>query len=93
VPTPDKRISVRPNVLVRELRGESVLLNLDSEAYFGLDDVGTGMWRALTTCPSLEAACVALIAEYEVEPERLRKDLREFVDRLAGAGLIDVHDA
>lgn len=91
--TADKRISIRPNVLVRELRGESVLLNLDSEAYFGLDEVGTGMWRALTTFPTLEEACMALISEYDVEPARLRADVDRFVERLAGAGLIDVQDA
>lgn len=89
----EKRIAVPPNVLVRELRGESVLLHLDSEAYFGLDEVGTGMWRALTTCATLREACDALLAEYDVEPQRLEEDLGRFVETLAGAGLIDVREA
>jgi Coenzyme PQQ synthesis protein D (PqqD) len=89
----DKRIAIRPNVLVRELRGESVLLNLDSEAYFGLDEIGTGMWRALTSTATVREACDALLSEYDVEPQRLEQDLGLFVEKLAGAGLIDVRDA
>ncbi len=85
-----KRAMPAPNVLVRELHGESVLLNLDSESYFGLDDVGTGIWRALTSSPSIDAACQALLGEYDVEPQRLRADLERFIEQLSTAGLIDV---
>ena len=87
-----KRVTVRPDVLVRELRGESVLLDLASESYFGLDDVGTGMWQALTAARSVEAAFEVLLGEYDVTPEKLREDLVRFVEKLAEAGLVDVHD-
>jgi len=86
------RVTAPEGVLVRELGGESVLLNLDSESYFGLDEVGTRMWAALTSKPSIEAAFEELLAEYEVEPGQLREDLASFVDKLAEAGLIDVRD-
>src|SRR6266496_3642495 len=86
------RVTQPDEVLVRELDGESVLLNLATESYFGLDPVGTRMWFALTTSPSIEAAYVALAAEYEIEPEQLRADLAHFISSLAQAGLIDVSD-
>jgi hypothetical protein len=89
----DKRITSRPDVLVRELRGESVLLDLASERYFGLDEVGTGMWRALTGSPSVEQAIALLLEEYDVPPDRLREDVASFVDTLSSAGLVDVRDA
>ena len=87
-----KRVAVSENVLVRELHGESVLLDLDSESYFGLDSVGTEMWEALIATPSLEAAYALLLEGYEVEPERLRADLGQFVEQLAAASLLDVRD-
>jgi len=37
------KITVPDTVLFRELDGESVLLNLKTESYLGLDDVGTRM--------------------------------------------------
>lgn len=84
------RISIPDGVLVRELGEGCVLLNLDSESYFGLDEIGTRMWIALTTCPSAEAALQQVLAEYDVAPEALRADLFELVDKLAGAKLIRV---
>ena len=86
------RVTTPEGVLVRELEGESVLLNLNSESYFGLDDVGTRMWAALTNSPSIEGAFEILLAEYEVEPEQLRADLCSLVERLAEVGLIDVSE-
>jgi hypothetical protein len=88
----DKRIAARPNVLVRDLGEESVLLNLDGEAYFGLDEVGTRMWKALMQGPSFDVALAALRAEYEVDLEELKSDLAQFVAELQNAGLVEVHD-
>ena len=85
------KITVPDGVLVRELSGESVLLNLNSETYFGLDGVGTRMWAVLATSPSMEAAFDILLAEYEVEPERLRADLHTFIQKLVELGLLNVH--
>jgi hypothetical protein len=38
------RVEVPADVMMREIGGEAVIVNLDSESYFGLDDVGTHMW-------------------------------------------------
>ena len=88
----DKRVSVAPDVLMRELEGEAVLLNLDSETYFGLDEIGTTMWTTLATSATLESAYCALLEIYDADPERLRADLLDFVGQLAEAGLVDVQD-
>ncbi len=84
------QVSVPDHVLIRELDGESVILNLDSECYFGLDEVGTRMWMALTTAASVQAAYEALMDEYEVDAELLRSDLTGFIEKLVGQGLVEV---
>ncbi len=81
--------SVPKDVLVRELEGESVILNLQSEAYFGLDEVGTSMWVALVNHESVESAYQSLLNEYDVEPELLRKDLSTLLDKLIERGLLE----
>jgi len=83
-------LAVPAHVLVRQVENESVLLNLTSERYFGLDEVGTRMWTALTTSPSIQAAYDTLIAEYDVEDARLRQNLEELVERLVANGLLEV---
>ena len=78
------------NVMMRELDGESVILNLDSGYYFGLDEVGTRMWALLRDSESIQAAYEALLADYEVEPDSLQRDLVELVSKLVDNGLMRV---
>lgn len=75
---------------MRQIEGESVLLNLQSEQYFGLDEVGTRMWVALTSANSMQEAYEALLAEYDVDAEKLRQDLQGLVEKLVEKGLIEV---
>jgi hypothetical protein len=88
----DEHVTVPDDVLVRELDGESVLLNLATDSYFGLDTVGTDMWRALTTSGSIQEAYEALLADYDVEPDVLRRDLAEFVEKLVESELVGIAD-
>ena len=88
-----KRASVPPAVLLRELDGESVLLNLDSERYYGLDEVGTHMWKAVTSSGTIGAAYEVLAAEYDVTPELLAADMRSLLEVLVAHGLLTVGDA
>jgi hypothetical protein len=82
------RAAVPKHVLVRHLDGESVLLNLETERYFGLDATGTRMWQLVTTMPTVDAAYGKLLEEFEVEPELLRNDLAELLGRLVENGLL-----
>ena len=88
-----ERASVPQHVLVRILDRESVLLNLNTEQYFGLDETGTRMWELVTTKPSLDAAYQELLAEFDVEPELLRANLTELLGRLVENGLLQVSRA
>jgi hypothetical protein len=84
----DFSVSVPNSILFREVHGEAVLLNADTGIYFGLDEVGTQMWRSLTTQPSMSAAEKELQALYAVEPERLHEDLHRFVEELVSRKLL-----
>lgn len=84
------RAVVPAHVLIRHLDGESVLLNLETERYFGLDSTGTRMWELVTNSPTIEAAYGSLAHEFEVEPETLRKHLAELLGQLVENGLLHV---
>lgn len=84
------RVSAPMHVLVRFLDRESVLLNLETEQYFGLDETGTRMWQLLTASPNIDAAYQELLAEFDVEPEMLRDNLTELLGRLVENGLLQI---
>ena len=84
------RVKIPDDVLISKLQEESVILNLDSERYYGLDDVGTRFLSVLTTSESIEAAYKTLAKEYDVDGQVLRQDLAELVERLAAQGIIQI---
>jgi len=84
------RVIVPSHVLVRVLDKESVLLNIETERYFGLDETGTRMWQLVTAASKIEAAYQQLLDEYDVEPDLLRENLTELVGRLVENGLLQV---
>ena len=84
------RVEVPEEVLVSELDGESVILNLHTESYFGLDEVGASMWSVFTRSSSIEAAYETLKGEWNVDPALLRHDLASLLEQLSAEGLIRI---
>jgi len=84
------RAVVPAHVLMRHLEGESVLLNLESERYFGLDATGTRMWELVTSQPCIALALEKLQEEYEVEADVLRDHLTQLLSGLVENGLLQV---
>ena len=86
----DQRISIPSDVLISNVQDESVILNLDSERYFGLDEVGTRFMSLLTTSSTIQAAYEVLVEEYDVDEAVLRRDLAELLEKLLEQGLVKV---
>jgi hypothetical protein len=82
------RVRLPDDVLISNLQQESVILNLDSERYYGLDDVGTRFLSTLTASESIEAAYGKLIREYDIDARVLRQDLLELVENLVKQGIL-----
>ena len=87
------RVEVPKHVLVRFVEKETVLLNLETECYYGLDETGTRMWQMVIAAPSIERAYEELLREFDVEAELLRQHFSNLLERLAGLGLLRVHYA
>jgi Coenzyme PQQ synthesis protein D (PqqD) len=84
------RVQVPEGVLISNLQDESVILNLDSERYFGLDNVGTRILTVLSNSDSIQTAYESLLAEYEVDRAVLRADLVALIESLLQQGLVQV---
>ncbi len=88
----NKRVTVPDNVIFRELEDEAVILNIDTDSYFGLDDIGTHIWTELTTSGSIQTAFENLKNAYDVSPDLLRRDLVELIEKLIAKGLVIIND-
>ena len=79
-----------PDVLSQEVSGETVLLDLKGECYFGLDNVGTRVLQLLKEHGDLQKVHDTMLKEYDVEEDQLEKDLHELVLKLVEAGLVEI---
>jgi len=77
-------------VFAQEIDGEMVLLDMHSENYFGLDGVGTDIWKAIEEKRVLKEVLDTLLEQYDVEEEVLKNDLFAFVKKLQESGLVEV---
>lgn len=83
-----KEVSVSQEVMCQEVNGETVLLDLKSESYFGLDQTGTRIWQLIQENGDLQSAFKTVLEEYSVEEEQLNTDFSDLIARLIAAGLI-----
>ena len=86
----DQKFTVSPEVLFQEVSGEMVLLDLASESYFGLDEIGARIWGLLGEDKNQGQILDVLLREYEVDRKTLEGDLAELLGELLEAGLIGV---
>ena len=71
----------------RELDGQAVLLNLATGMYFGLDAVGTHVWRLAAENGSLRWISERLATEYDAPAETIERDLLTLAAALVTTGL------
>lgn len=84
------KLTPSDDAMVRTVGNESVILDLASGKYFGLDPVGTRLWQLLSQGRSFEQACTELLGEYEVEEAQLRRDAQKLIADLLAHGLLKV---
>jgi hypothetical protein len=77
----------------RELGDETVILSLDTGNYFGLNPVGTEVWRRLRNDQTLGQLLAELAAGFDVAPETLERDVRRLLDDLCARGLVQVRES
>lgn len=83
------RVRIPPDVMARKVGDDTVILDLASGTYFGLDAIGTRIWGLLEEGRSLAEVCDAMVASHEVARERIEEDVLELARALGERRLIE----
>ena len=86
----DKKLTIPDHVMSRQVGDETVILDLGSGTYFGLDPVGARIWQLFTDGQPLQAVVTTLLDEFDVDEARLRVDVDTLVNELVTRGLVVV---
>jgi hypothetical protein len=82
-----------PNQVSCALGDESAILNVSTTIYYGLNPIGTRIWRLLQDPKSIGQLRDALLDEYDVEAGRCERDLLDLLEKMRAEGLIEVRSA
>jgi hypothetical protein len=78
------------HVTTNQIEDELVALNLETSFYYGVDGVGTQIWRLLIDENlTIAGACAKLQEEYDVDAETCLREVRAFVEQLIDAKLLE----
>ncbi|WP_249219862.1 PqqD family protein [Chitinophaga sp. HK235] len=83
-----KEIKVSENSVVREMGAGIVILNLNTERFYELNEVGKRFWELLSDNHDYTSILNILQAEYEVSAEQLQDDITRLIGDLDEAELI-----
>ena len=83
-------VGASDDAVFREIDGQSVLLNLATGMYFGLDAVGTYVWQLAAENGSLRWISQRLAEEFDAEPAAIEHDLLALAETLVAKGLWSV---
>ena len=86
------RVTTAPEVMAKQLEGETVLLDLAGGMYYGLNPVGSRIWELLDagTGRLLSEVCDVMLREFEVTRDELEADVLRICDELRSRGLLEL---
>jgi hypothetical protein len=87
---PDARITVPQHVVYRGFPAETVVLNLHTGKYHGLNATAGRMLEALEQATCVRAAAAAVAEDYEQEQAVVERDMCELCRLLLDRGLIEI---
>ena len=86
----NQRLNPSPQTVFQAIGETSVLLNLATETYYGLDETGTRFWQLMMEYHAWGPVFDRMAQEYLVDPDRLDQDLTRLIAELKDHNLIEV---
>ncbi len=86
----DSIVIATPEQVSVDLGGESVILNVTSGTYYGLNGTGARIWSLAQKPISVTNICETLVQEYDVEFDTCAQAVQVLLTQLVEYGLIEI---
>ena len=77
------------DVMIVDLSGEAVILNMDNWVYYGLNGLGYRVWNLIQEPKRIDEIRSTILGEYDVDSEVCKQDLLAFICDMATEGLVE----
>lgn len=88
VPMADSRLKPVPHVLARRMPGGTVLVNLESNRIFELNETGARVWELMAAGLERDGIVERLVQEFAVDSVRASSEVDSLLAHLVGEGLL-----
>ncbi len=86
----DMMVLAAPDQVSSDLAGESVILNLKTGLYYGLNEVGANIWDLIQSPKTVAEICQAILEQYNVAPEQCEQDVFVLLQEMLDAKLVEI---
>ncbi len=83
-----RRLAVSRHAVENSVGDETIILHLKNGTYYGLDPLGTEIWRLLKDGIAPTEICRRVADEYNVELTTVEADARKFLRDLEAQGIL-----
>ena len=76
-------VSRSPSVLTAEIDGEVVMMSIEQGQYFGLDDIGSDIWKRIEPPCAFADLIERLAADYDADRAKIAVDVPALLETMA----------
>lgn len=85
---------IKEGFMLREVAGDTVVVpigkaTLDFNGMITLNETGAFLWKLLQSGATEDELIQAMLKEYDAEESVINKDVKSFITKLEGAGLLE----
>lgn len=81
-------VTASSGLMVSEVDGELVMMDVEKGTYYGMDPVAARIWKAVAAPTSIAEVCAQMTEQYDVDPATCEAEVLAFVSDLRDAGLV-----
>src|SRR5580700_9115526 len=76
-------VSRSPSILTAEVDGKIIMMSIEQGHYFGLDHIGSDIWKRIEPPCSFATLIDGLAADYEADRTTIVTDVQSLLDHMA----------
>ena len=86
----DSKIVSDTKIVFNEMDGETIMMSIENGEYYGINSIGSRIWKLLETPQVASEICDTLLPDYDVTREQCAKDVLLFLNKMAEKGVIKI---
>jgi hypothetical protein len=88
--TMDSKIVGNAKIVFNEMDGETIMMSIENGEYYGMNSMGTRIWRLLSTPKRVSDICDTLLPDFDVTQEQCSKDVLLCLNKMAEKGVVKI---